>query len=303
MNTSDQSLFPIDSAFKRRWDWEYVPIKYKNEDWEIVIGDKRYKWVDFQRAINDKLDDVVSGEDKKLGDWFVKAKYNEISQDTLLNKVLFYLWNDVCKDGEGDIFKLKATESADPVAVNFTQLFDETKDSTESPLQQLMRYLGVKPIVTPPSTNDKEGGDGNDDDDDANLIDNGVTYSFSINGGEAFDKREIALRTFLSYVEKFPEKTSPEIISEWRAVFKTPKRLIHSEEEYNQYLANAESEQQLQNKRSRFKQTVVNGPSGCKTTYYLWAVWGYNEQGVNAMNKFVSTVNNTSWGIHIDKLD
>lgn len=44
MNTSDQSLFPIDSAFKRRWDWEYEPIKYKNTDWEIEIGDLKYRW-------------------------------------------------------------------------------------------------------------------------------------------------------------------------------------------------------------------------------------------------------------------
>ena len=67
MNTSDQSLFPIDSAFKRRWDWEYEPIKYKNTDWKIVIADTEYSWVSFQRKVNDKILNATSSEDKMLG--------------------------------------------------------------------------------------------------------------------------------------------------------------------------------------------------------------------------------------------
>src|SRR5699024_6336550 len=55
MNTSDQSLFPIDSAFKRRWDWEYEPIKYKNTDWVIDIQGDRYSWVSFQKEINKRI--------------------------------------------------------------------------------------------------------------------------------------------------------------------------------------------------------------------------------------------------------
>lgn len=51
MNTSDQSLFPIDSAFKRRWDWKYEPIKYKNTDWEIDIDEHKYSWVSFQKRL------------------------------------------------------------------------------------------------------------------------------------------------------------------------------------------------------------------------------------------------------------
>lgn len=47
MNTSDQSLFPIDSAFKRRWDWKYMPIDTKKENWNIEVDGKKYSWSDF----------------------------------------------------------------------------------------------------------------------------------------------------------------------------------------------------------------------------------------------------------------
>ena len=71
MNTSDQSLFPIDSAFKRRWDWEYEPIKYKNINWVIDIEGSKYLWTSFQREINKRIFDATNSEDKMLGDYFV----------------------------------------------------------------------------------------------------------------------------------------------------------------------------------------------------------------------------------------
>lgn len=110
MNTSDQSLFPIDSAFKRRWDWEYEPIKYKNTNWVIDIQGKTYSWVSFQKEINRRIFEATSSEDKMLGDYFVNPSDGIITEKMLLNKILFYLWNDVCKDGEGDIFKVSDTE-------------------------------------------------------------------------------------------------------------------------------------------------------------------------------------------------
>ena len=104
MNTSDQSLFPIDSAFKRRWDWKYMPIskgvdKDGNEiNWSIVIGKKSYDWWEFLTAINEVIGTETQSEDKKLGFFFCKADANdEISADKFVNKVLFYLWNDVFK--------------------------------------------------------------------------------------------------------------------------------------------------------------------------------------------------------------
>ena len=52
MNTSDQSLFPIDSAFKRRWDWKYIPISNAHKEWMIKVGNNYYDWWQFIEKIN-----------------------------------------------------------------------------------------------------------------------------------------------------------------------------------------------------------------------------------------------------------
>lgn len=98
MNTSDQSLFPMDSAFKRRWDWKYVPIQYcgaSSDDFIIKIGDKEFRWIDFLRAVNDKIRRTTESEDKQLGNYFIKSNINE---EEFKSKVMFYLWSEVCKD-------------------------------------------------------------------------------------------------------------------------------------------------------------------------------------------------------------
>lgn len=111
MNTSDQSLFPIDSAFKRRWDWQYMPIAKGREDgkelnWRIEAGENHYDWWSFLTKINEQIGSTTNSEDKKLGFFFCKAKNEVISAETFVGKVIFYLWNDVFKDFgfDGTIF-------------------------------------------------------------------------------------------------------------------------------------------------------------------------------------------------------
>lgn len=135
MNTSDQSLFPIDSAFKRRWDWEYEPIKYLNTNWVIDLAGSKYSWTSFQRKANDKIFGATNSEDKMIGDFFVNPGDKTISEKLFVNKVLFYLWNDVCKDGDGDIFKTEDNQD-----VKFSDLYGE--GSTET-LVSMMKHLGV----------------------------------------------------------------------------------------------------------------------------------------------------------------
>ena len=153
MNTSDQSLFPIDSAFKRRWDWVYMPIGYKNNYWSIEIGEKKYKWVDFQYKINESIYAVDNSEDKQLGDYFVNADRTggKISAETLLNKVLFYIWNDVCKDDPDQIFRW--IDNKQEKSIKFSDFFDEDRDKK---LQGFMSFHKVLAIGEAANTDDFE---------------------------------------------------------------------------------------------------------------------------------------------------
>ena len=99
MNTSDQSLFPIDSAFKRRWEWRYVPIDTTDKGHYIKCGEGCYNWSEFIAAVNERIDSATGSEDKKLGYWFLARNgVNEISESQFVSKVVFYLWNDIYKD-------------------------------------------------------------------------------------------------------------------------------------------------------------------------------------------------------------
>ena len=99
MNTSDQSLFPIDSAFKRRWEWKYVRINYDAVDLkDVKLWNGTTKWLDFIEAINKYIADKTHSADKQIGERFVKPINGKIDYATFRDKVMFYLFNDVFKD-------------------------------------------------------------------------------------------------------------------------------------------------------------------------------------------------------------
>lgn len=108
MNTSDQSLFPMDSAFKRRWDWIYEPIvEGKKEDgtslgWKVEIDDTHsVDWWKFLQKINAVIYSLTSSEDKQLGYFFCQPEKEDnvtISKNLFIGKVIFYLWNEIFKD-------------------------------------------------------------------------------------------------------------------------------------------------------------------------------------------------------------
>lgn len=173
MNTSDQSLFPMDSAFKRRWDWQYMPIKDANLHWkigwEIEPGKKRVMidWWEFLKRINKVVADLTTSEDKQLGYFFCQpdsfiesenksddSKYPLITGKHFVDKVIFYLWNDVfkdyafdascCKDGNGKEVLFAQFYNEDGKSVNTETLkhFFESLQSDNDPL--LIREIPTK---------------------------------------------------------------------------------------------------------------------------------------------------------------
>ena len=145
MNTSDQSLFPIDSAFKRRWEWKYIKIQDAQKNYRISFSNgNEYDWWQFVSAINAQIEGgEIQQEDKKLGYFFAKAKDGIISAETFVSKVLFYLYNDVFKDFglEEDFFQDELGST-----MTFTSYFNERGEVCEDRVEKFITNLHVEPI-------------------------------------------------------------------------------------------------------------------------------------------------------------
>jgi len=224
MNTSDQSLFPIDSAFKRRWDWEYEPIKYKNTDWLIDINGNMYLWTSFQKEVNNRIFESTNSEDKMLGDFFVKPYNGVITEKLLLNKVLFYLWNDVCKNGDGDIFKTEDNKD-----VKFSDLYGENGTAM---LLSMMKHLKVNLV----SASDEDVEDDEEEDEDD------VKVRYSINGedkdedGKDWKKGALVKRAVEIYCNNHPQDTATQIRDAWMSVGFIIPHIVETEEDKNHRL-------------------------------------------------------------------
>lgn len=143
MNTSDQSLFPIDSAFKRRWDWKYMPIDTKKENWNIEVDGKKYSWSDFLEAVNEQIFEVTKSEDKKLGFYFCRANNHVVDAEKFVCKVIFYLYNDVFKDYGYD---RKMFQGEDGKTIQFHEYFQSNGDINEQKAALFLNNLEIKPI-------------------------------------------------------------------------------------------------------------------------------------------------------------
>jgi hypothetical protein len=104
MNSADQGVFVMDSAFKRRWEFVYTPINFDSCSYggKIIAGFD-ITWVEFGKLLNEELSNLGVSEDKLIGPYFLKEKDLD-SKDKIASKLLIYLWDDVVRYKRSDLF-------------------------------------------------------------------------------------------------------------------------------------------------------------------------------------------------------
>lgn len=203
MNTSDQSLFPIDSAFKRRWDWRYVKVTDAGKGWKIKCGSEYCDWWTFVVEINKKIAKETSSDDKKLGYFFCKPpkESDTITEDKFVGKVLFYLWNDVFKDGDISLFKVSDEMEAE---ICFDAFYGNDNKVNLAAIRKFL--VGVVGDV-----NVKPNGDvplAVDEDDNGNAIDY-TKYLFD--GKSRLSKKDLGYNIVMKYINEHNDKTFAEL--------------------------------------------------------------------------------------------
>ena len=142
----------MDSAFKRRWDWQYMPIKDANLHWKIELSEIYViDWWKFLKCINKVVADLTTSEDKQLGYFFCQPdsfinsenksdddKYDLITAKHFVDKVIFYLWNDVFKDYAFDASCCKDVNGKE---VLFAQFYKEDESVNTETLKHFFETL------------------------------------------------------------------------------------------------------------------------------------------------------------------
>lgn len=247
MNTSDQSLFPIDSAFKRRWDWKYVPIREGRDketnaplNWYINTGDKQYKWWSFISLVNKLIGSLTNSEDKKLGYFFCKAKDGEIDADLFVSKVIFYLWNDVFKDYG---FDDKDFQDEEGKILSFDRFYEDKNGKTNVDIaivEQFLGNLGVEEYYSDEREDSEDSEDSYEKESDFELNNNNNSNSTSydytkyrVNGSsELLGKGKMALAV-MEYLVNDKKETYSEILSDIsRIINSKTDRIVIKVEDY-----------------------------------------------------------------------
>ena len=274
MNTSDQSLFPIDSAFKRRWDWKYVPIAKGNDngvelDWEIAIDSEKYDWWTFIETVNKHIFGTTNSEDKQLGFFFC----NIIDAETFVGKVIFYLWNDVFKDyGFDDPIFVDKEDVMNP-KLSFDKFYLPNGEVNKDKIKIFLTNLELEPA-----------------DKSINLIDSKI--EIKVNGNIAKYINAIPYMAIDEYVRLNPHKTAEEVANVWSPFKKCSMR--------SWIVCNKQEHDEMDPKYANYSYEIK-----CADGQSLWVNkdgWMHHTKNPSlrdTISEFIEAVNSANLGITI----
>ncbi len=306
MNTSDQSLFPIDSAFKRRWDWQYVPIHDVRKNYKIEVNGELYDWWEFLTKINARIYDTTNSEDKQLGYFFCKATKcskggNEptiITANTFVSKVLFYIWNDVFKDYEYDNDAFD-DDVADKDAgkkshkIQFKDFYSTDADGktivVTRKIKQFFGNLEMYPYTIEDENDDEE--ETLEPDAQPTPDTNERDYSeFSLNGEGRFRKKMVAEKVMRKFIEDHQDFNEEEIKREWDSLGNIVPRLVQTSSEYNDFISISNDEKV----KRRF--IVVPLKKEGQNVYVS------NQFRQETIDKFIERMHRLNWPYRIERI-
>lgn len=285
MNTSDQSLFPIDSAFKRRWDWKYVSIREGRDketnaplNWYINTGDKQYKWWSFISKVNELIGSLTNSEDKKLGYFFCKAKDGEINADLFVSKVIFYLWNDVFKDYG---FDDKDFQDEEGKILSFDRFYEDKNGKTNVDIAIVEQFLGNLGVEEYYSDEREEEEDIDTEEEEKNGKNN---FKYTINGSsQQYAKRILAAKLVEEYIKMNPDLSPEQVVNNWKSLGNIVSHFVETEEEF----------------KSRTDIPRVEKIK-CQDSYVYVSTNGWG--GTAKMHELINAVNKQNWNLSVQEI-
>lgn len=274
MNTSDQSLFPIDSAFKRRWDWKYRPISNAQLGWKIEADGMLYDWWDFLERINREIGATTNSEDKKLGYFFCKAKEGRISAETFVGKVVFYLWNDVFKDYE---LSNSFFDDGEGGKLTFDKFYLPNGKVNLEKIKMFLSNLGIATVID----QNKDNKDG-----DADMSEKGA---FMVNGNRIEKINKVCYSVIEEYVKLNKDLSVQEIIDYWSKYtqYNQSSWIIGNQAKYDSLKeADKKKTYSIKTENNEFLWVNKNG-------------WVYQD-GPGDIRRFIKAVNDEKIGITIE---
>ena len=287
MNTSDQSLFPIDSAFKRRWEWKYVPIREGRDketnaplNWYINTGDKQYNWWSFISKVNELIGSLTNSEDKKLGYFFCKAKDGEIDADLFVSKVIFYLWNDVFKDYG---FDDKDFQDEEGKILSFDRFYQDVNGKTNvdiATIELFLENLGVDEYYS----DEREEKEDIDTEEKGKKNGKNNFFKYTINGSsQQYAKRILAAKLVEEYIKMNPDLSPEQVVNNWKSLGNIVPHFVETEEEF----------------KSRTDKPRVEKIK-CQNGYVYVSNNGWG--GIAKMHELMDAVNKQNWNLYIQEI-